>query len=121
MRGTGFYDRKEVRDAVAFMRLAVNPWDRVALDRIGNVPARALGPKSLGKLAAWMRENAGRRLGAVQAKKSGLVGKAAEGAVQLAGHMLTLLQRQDSLPLVLSCILDGAGYKNFLIKTEPSD
>ena len=107
VRGTSFYDRKEVRDVVAFMRLAVNPWDLVALNRVGNLPARALGPKSLEKLGAWMRENAKGAAedvwGTVKAKKGGLTGKAAEGAVQLADHMLTLLARHGRFDLKLTC------------------
>lgn len=125
VRGTSFYDRKEVRDVVAFMRLAVNPWDLVALNRVGNLPARALGPKSLEKLSAWMRENAKGAAedvwGTVKVKKGGLTGKAAEGAAQLAGHMLTLLERQHSLPLALEWILNGVGYENLLMKAEPAD
>ena len=146
VRGTSFYDRKEVRDVVAFMRLAVNPWDLVALNRVGNLPARALGPKSLEKLGVWMRENAKGAAedvwGTVKAKKGGLTGKAAEGAetdialrLELDGtgqseidsgvgfldHMLTLLERQHSLPLVLDWILNGVGYENLLMKAEPAD
>lgn len=125
VRGTNFYDRKEVRDVVAFMRLAVNPWDLVSLNRIGNIPARALGPKSVEKLNAWMRENAkGTAMdvwGAVKAKKGGLSGKAAEGAAQLAEHMLTILERQHSMSLVLNWILTGIGYESVLMKAEPTD
>ncbi len=125
VRGTNFYDRKEVRDVVAFMRLAVNPWDLVSLNRVGNVPTRALGPKSLEKLNAWMREKAKGTAEdlwrTVQAEKGGLTGKAGEGASQLAGHMLTLLERQHNMSLVLTWILSGIGYENVLMKAEPSD
>ena len=125
VRGTNFYDRREVRDVVAFMRLAVNPMDLVSLNRVGNLPARALGPKSLEKLNAWMR---GRAVGTaedlwrtLQTEKGGLTGKAGEGASQLAGHMLTLLERQHNMSLVLTWILSGIGYENVLMKAEPSD
>ena len=125
VRGTNFYDRREVRDVVAFMRLAVNPMDLVSLNRVGNLPARALGPKSLEKLNAWMR---GRAVGTaedlwrtLQTEKGGLTGKAGEGASQLAGHMLTLLERQHNMSLVLMWVLSGIGYENVLMKAEPSD
>jgi DNA helicase-2/ATP-dependent DNA helicase PcrA len=51
--GTRFYERREVKDALAYVRLARNPGDRVALERIINVPARGIGAKSLEELRAW--------------------------------------------------------------------
>jgi len=51
--GTRFYERREVKDALAYVRLARNPADRVALERVINVPARGIGAKSLEELRAW--------------------------------------------------------------------
>jgi DNA helicase II / ATP-dependent DNA helicase PcrA len=50
--GTRFYERREVKDALAYVRLARNPGDRVALERIINVPARGIGSKTLEELRA---------------------------------------------------------------------
>ncbi len=124
VRGTSFYDRKEVRDVVAYMRLAVDPWDVVSLARVGNLPARALGPKSIEKLAARLREGQGTAQdiwGAVKSQGGGLTGKAADGAKSLASHMLTLLERQHNLSLVLDWIMTGIGYEDVLKKTDPAD
>ena len=51
--GTRFYERREVKDALAYVRLARNPADRVALERIINVPARGIGQKTVDELRAW--------------------------------------------------------------------
>jgi DNA helicase II / ATP-dependent DNA helicase PcrA len=51
--GTRFYERREVKDALAYVRLARNPADRVALGRIINVPARGIGAKTVEELSAW--------------------------------------------------------------------
>ncbi|HJP70435.1 MAG TPA: UvrD-helicase domain-containing protein [Candidatus Limnocylindria bacterium] len=51
--GTRFYERREVKDALAYVRLARNPADRVALGRIINVPARGIGAKTVEELGAW--------------------------------------------------------------------
>ncbi len=45
--GTAFYERKEVKDLLAYLRLIVSPGDRVAFERIVNVPRRGVGGKSL--------------------------------------------------------------------------
>jgi DNA helicase II / ATP-dependent DNA helicase PcrA len=50
---TRFYERKEVKDALAYMRLIHNPDDSIALDRIANVPARGIGLKTYSTLKEW--------------------------------------------------------------------
>jgi DNA helicase II / ATP-dependent DNA helicase PcrA len=51
--GTRFYERREVKDALAYLRLSRNPADRVALERIINVPARGIGERTIAELRAW--------------------------------------------------------------------
>ena len=64
--GTRFYERREVKDALAYVRLARNSADRVALERIVNVPARGIGEKTMQELRAWA-ESHGRTLwGAIE-------------------------------------------------------
>jgi DNA helicase-2/ATP-dependent DNA helicase PcrA len=51
--GTRFYERREVKDALAYVRLARTSADRVALERVVNVPARGIGDKTVEELRAW--------------------------------------------------------------------
>ncbi len=51
--GTRFYERREVKDIIAYMRLIQNPHDSVAFERVVNVPARGIGQKTLEELRRW--------------------------------------------------------------------
>ncbi len=58
--GLKFYERKEVKDILAYLRLAVNPEDRISLRRVINVPRRGIGEATLARLEAYLdREGAG--------------------------------------------------------------
>ena len=51
--GTRFYERREVKDIIAYLRLIHNQQDSVSLLRIINIPQRAIGERTLGQLASW--------------------------------------------------------------------
>jgi DNA helicase II / ATP-dependent DNA helicase PcrA len=53
--GTRFYERREVKDALAYLRLIANPADDEAFLRVVNVPRRGIGDASLARLAEWAR------------------------------------------------------------------
>ena len=56
--GTKFYDRREVKDLLAYLRAVANPEDEVSLKRILNVPKRGIGDTSVGKLDAYAASHA---------------------------------------------------------------
>jgi DNA helicase-2/ATP-dependent DNA helicase PcrA len=53
--GTRFYQRREVKDIIAYLKLIHNPQDNVSLTRIINVPARGIGPRTLSQLQSWAK------------------------------------------------------------------
>ena len=55
--GTKFYDRREIKDVLAYLRAVVNPTDEVSLKRIVNVPKRGVGQTSIDRLERWARTN----------------------------------------------------------------
>lgn len=55
--GFGFYDRKEVKDALAMLRFLINPFDGIALGRFINKPKRAIGQGMLGKIEQFAENN----------------------------------------------------------------
>ena len=54
--GTRFYERKEIKDVLAYLRLAHNPYDSVSLTRVLNWPGRAIGERSEAELTRWASE-----------------------------------------------------------------
>jgi len=83
--GTRFYDRREVKDLLAYLRVVANPSDEISARRIVNVPRRGVGDTSADRLAAWARQR-GRSfadsfaLGA----EAGVTGRAAAGLASLS-------------------------------------
>jgi DNA helicase-2/ATP-dependent DNA helicase PcrA len=55
--GVRFYDRKEVKDILAYLRLIYQPEDTASFERIVNLPARGIGAKSLLSFHEWRRQN----------------------------------------------------------------
>jgi len=53
--GTRFYERREVKDTIAYLRLIQNPYDSVSLLRIINVPGRGIGQGSISQLSGWAK------------------------------------------------------------------
>jgi DNA helicase-2/ATP-dependent DNA helicase PcrA len=54
--GTRFYERKEIKDVLAYLRLVQNPFDTVSLVRVINVPPRGIGQKTVQELLRWSAE-----------------------------------------------------------------
>jgi len=54
--GTRFYERREVKDLLAYLRLVHNPFDTVCLSRVINVPPRGIGQRTLQELNRWSKD-----------------------------------------------------------------
>jgi DNA helicase II / ATP-dependent DNA helicase PcrA len=55
--GTRFYDRAEIKDVLAYLRVLANPADETSLERIINTPARGIGDATYERVVAWARAN----------------------------------------------------------------
>jgi len=53
--GTRFYERREIKDIIAYLRLIQNPYDSVSLLRVINVPGRGIGQQTQAKLSSWAK------------------------------------------------------------------
>ena len=96
-----FYERKEIKDMVAYLRLLLNNHDELSLKRIINVPNRKIGPRTLGELQQWASERGVTLYQAVQqAEQHPTLGRAAKAALTGFGRMMSdLTNALDELPL----------------------
>ncbi len=86
-RGTAFYERKEIRDALAYLRVIANPDDEVSLRRIVNTPTRGIGRTTLAKIDVLAADEGvrlleGLRRAATTAARAGLSTRASRAVRQ---------------------------------------
>jgi DNA helicase-2/ATP-dependent DNA helicase PcrA len=89
--GAKFYDRKEIKDVLAYVRVLANPDDEISARRIVNVPKRGIGDTSVARLAAWAQTERVPFTEAIdRAAEAGLSGKALHGAQRLSKTLAEL-------------------------------
>lgn len=124
--GTKFYDRKEIKDVLAYLRLLYNPFDDLSLLRIINVPKRSIGATTVSKLQDYARENGTSlfmtltQLHLVDTIK----GKTKEKLEEFGILIFTLVAEMDDKSVldILEAILDRTGYLAQLEEsTDPQD
>ena len=110
--GTRFYDRREVKDALAYLRAAVNPVDEVSVKRVLNTPKRGVGDSSIGRLDAWASANGQPFVDALRsAPEAGVTGRAVRGIEEFLDLLDRITEILDDGPgAVLELALDRSGY-----------
>ena len=122
--GTRFYDRKEIKDLIAYLRLIYQPEDRVSFERIVNVPTRGIGAKSLENFYEWQSENnfqLSRALMEVEQCNT-LTEKARNALNNLGDILFTLNEIADSTPpaALIDSLIRRIEYMQFLNDGTPS-
>lgn len=112
--GTRFYERKEIKDALAYLRLIHNSEDIVSFNRIINLPPRGLGEKSLERLMQFRRSQGVTLMEALAASPEieGLTARAKASLMQFYGLIHSLRQEADKLPVatLLERVIHQSGY-----------
>jgi DNA helicase-2/ATP-dependent DNA helicase PcrA len=118
--GLRFYERKEIKDVLAYLRLLVNPRDDVAVERVINVPGRGVGRKTLEDLRADAAAQGGGLLAAVRRAAAG-EGAAVRPAVRAAlESFVDVLGRAEERARVAAAaevteaLLQDVGYEQYL-------
>ena len=144
--GLRFWERREVKDVLAYLRVVHNPYDDVSLTRIVNLPARGIGNKTLDTLVAWARTKNLPLYAAMQMAVApendaadGLIGdrplaetitdrpnipRQAEGPLRLFVGLITTLmefsREMDSVTL-FDQVASKSGYREHLLADDDGD
>lgn len=118
-----FYERREVKDALAYLRLLANPSDEVSLRRIINVPKRGIGERTLDRLAAYANQQGFSLWEAVVAHSEvSQLSTRAHNAVAAFVELIQLLQAavsaNERVDVILEQVLTETGYLAELENSE---
>lgn len=122
--GVRFYDRKEIRDIIAYLRVVYQPSDRLSFSRIVNVPTRGIGATSLERFLTWQGETGQDILTALANvhDASVLTPKARTALGALGNHLRELrdMVEENAAPAdIIERMLKLTGYRQFLRDGTP--
>lgn len=122
--GVRFYDRKEIKDVIAYLRLLYQPNDRMSFSRIVNIPTRGIGATSLEKFLTWQASSGLDIISALVnvEQTSSLAGRAKTSLAKL-GELLRNLQAklQTETPPsdIIEALIEKTGYRDFILDGTP--
>ncbi|MBE4907345.1 DNA helicase PcrA [Bacillus luteolus] len=118
--GIKFYDRKEIKDILAYLRVIANPDDDISLTRIVNTPKRGVGASSIDKIANYATAHDLSMFQALEEiEQIGLSGKIYNALVEFRNQINNWVNMQEYLSVteLVDEVLDKTGYREML-KTE---
>ena len=122
--GVRFYDRKEIKDMIAYLRLVYQPNDRMSFSRIANVPARSLGAVSLERFLTWQSTRGEDIITSLQAVEQG--SGLAPRAQKALGSLGAVLRRAKGMiedgaepSIIIEALFEQTGYKAYLNDGTP--
>ena len=125
--GLRFYQRKEVKDVIAYLRAIQNPYDEVGLLRVINVPTRGIGQRTIDHLAQWARSKGIPLYSALQMVSAqdrlqgegpGINPRASQALARFLHLLNGLMEAAQTLPVgeLIDAVLERTGYGEFLQK-----
>ncbi len=117
-----FYERKEVKDIIAYLRILVNPADEVSLLRVINLPPRGIGERTIERLRQFAIQ---RNMPILEVISSGdalaFLDTRAKIAVKGFADLVNSLKAQMdelTLPQLIQRVVDATGYADYLVRSE---
>ncbi|MCE5154747.1 DNA helicase PcrA [Staphylococcus hyicus] len=119
--GQKFYDRKEIKDVLSYLRLIANSADDISLRRVINIPKRGIGPSSVDKIAAYATSNSISMFEALaEVDFIGLSKKVTQAASEFYQLINHLMQEQEFLEIseIVEEVLIKSGYRDMLEREQ---
>ncbi|MDY0004714.1 MAG: UvrD-helicase domain-containing protein [Polyangia bacterium] len=124
--GTSFYDRREVKDLVAYLKLCSNPFDELSLRRVINTPPRGIGTRTVEKLSEWA-EARGKPLWEALSNAEEAIGDD-DRAVRAVGDFHRIvsehgprLSKGRALPEAVQSLVEATGMREEIQRSSESD
>ncbi len=122
--GVRFYDRKEIKDIIAYLRLLFQPNDRMSFSRIVNVPTRGIGATSLERFLTWQIGNGMDILAALNnVDQSSAVPTRAKHSLLALGQTLRALQMSVTAGMnpgdLIERLVGATGYRDYILDGTP--
>lgn len=119
-----FYDRKEIKDIIAYLRLLYQPNDRMSFSRIANVPARDIGATSLEKFLRWQNDNNMDIIASlVNVEQTSVLTPRAKKSLLRLGEILRELQAlvlSDTSPSdIIEKLIEKIAYRDYVMDGTP--
>lgn len=127
--GVRFYQRREVKDLICYLRLLENPFDEVSLARVINVPARGIGKRTVDELLAWANSLEVPAYTALQLLQDDTERPSpfdARQKRQLTGFLsllngLSALKPDMELPQLIDEVLEQSGLRRAILESDDPD
>ncbi len=123
--GTRFYERREIKDIISYLRLIPNPDDSVSLSRIINIPGRGIGNKTAAELMAWAKQlevplYSALKLIAEGKEDSPFSPRRAQVLTSFLTLLDELIERGNELNIVelIDLLLQRTGYKDYILQSD---
>ena len=121
-----FYDRREIKDLVAYLRVICNPFDRISFDRIINVPKRGVGDKTIEKITEYAINQGVSLVDALSdpAVIPGISKKVLAALTDFCAmitYIRTLNETKESVASLIDQVLDMSGYLDELYHSKEPD
>lgn len=122
--GVRFYDRKEIKDIIAYLRLLYQPNDRMSFSRVVNIPARGVGAASLEKFFAWQAASGLDIISAlINSSQTSTLTARAKASLATFGEILrslqAKLQAEASPSDIIALLIEKTGYRDYILDGTP--
>jgi len=123
--GIRFYQRREVKDIIAYLRIIHNPHDNVSFARIINVPGRGIGQGTLGRLQDWARLHDASLYSALKyvIAENSLSSRITQALTKFAALIDELIAKNHELnpSELMDAILMCTGYKEYIVAKDDGE